>query len=130
MMSMGTGGVYMPPMMLPASSMQHINARQLGGYSPMAMGMQMGLGCTTATQFPSKTSLRPGIMQARFNMLGLPRQVFLMSRSPFASLAATFPPQSVPTSSVSQALAAVPPSTSKGFKPNSLTKKKKCVMKR
>ncbi|KAK8269275.1 hypothetical protein V6Z12_D11G118700 [Gossypium hirsutum] len=119
MMSMGTAGVYMPPMMLPASSMQHINARQLGGYSPMAMGMgmQMGLGCTTATQFPSVTSLMPGIMQARFNMLGLPRQVLLMSRSPFASLAATFPPQSVRTSSVSQALAAVPLTTSKDSNP-------------
>ncbi|KAA3475129.1 transcription factor PIF3 [Gossypium australe] len=119
MMSMGTAGVYMPPMMLPASSMQHINARQLGGYSAMAMGMgmQMGLGCTTATQFPSITSLMPGIMQARFNMLGLPRQVLLMSRSPFASLAATFPPQSVRTSSVSQALAAVPLSTSKDSNP-------------
>ncbi|KAB2056601.1 hypothetical protein ES319_A11G113300v1 [Gossypium barbadense] len=133
MMSMGTAGVYMPPMMLPASSMQHINARQLGGYSPMAMGMgmgmQMGLGCTTATQFPSITSLMPGIMQARFNMLGLPRQVLLMSPSPFASLAATFPPQSVRTSSVSQALAAVPLSTSKDSNPTLQLKKKKCLMK-
>ncbi|KAK8688332.1 hypothetical protein V6N13_087101 [Hibiscus sabdariffa] len=77
MMSMGSSGVYIPPMMLPAASMQHIHARvPLGGYSPMAVPMQMamGLGCTSVSQLPSISSLMPGINQARLNMLGLPGQ--------------------------------------------------------
>ncbi|KAK8711444.1 hypothetical protein V6N13_146726 [Hibiscus sabdariffa] len=86
MMSMGSSGVYMTPMMLPAASMQHIHARvPWGGYSPMAVPMQMamGLGCTSVPQLPSISSL---------NMLGLPGQVLLRSmlpspRSPFVSLA-------------------------------------------
>ncbi|KAK9035666.1 hypothetical protein V6N11_077700 [Hibiscus sabdariffa] len=81
MMSMGNSGVYMPPVMLPASSMQHMNAPPLGGYSPMAVAMQMA-------RFPSISSLIPAINQARLNMLGLPGQVLLPSQSPFMSLAA------------------------------------------
>ncbi|GMJ09261.1 hypothetical protein HRI_004595300 [Hibiscus trionum] len=97
MMSMGSSGVYMPPMMLPAPSMQHIHARvPLGGYSPMAVAMQMGLGCA---------SLMPGINLTRLNMLGLPGQVLLTSmspsHSPFVSLAARFPQIPVPTPAAS-----------------------------
>ncbi|KAK8565592.1 hypothetical protein V6N12_059150 [Hibiscus sabdariffa] len=85
MMSMGNSGVYMPPMMLPASSMQHMNAPPMGGYSTMAVAMQMA-------RFRSISSLMPAINQARLNMLGLPGQVLLPSmsplQSPFMSLAA------------------------------------------
>ncbi|XP_039025093.1 transcription factor APG-like [Hibiscus syriacus] len=101
MMSMGSSGVYMPPMMLPAPSMQHINARPLVGcYSPMAVAMQMA-------QFPSTSSLIPAINQARLNMLGLSGQVLLTSmpplRSPFVSLAAArFPQLPVQTPTVSR----------------------------
>ncbi|XWS46368.1 hypothetical protein CRYUN_Cryun14cG0059500 [Craigia yunnanensis] len=133
MMSMETG-VYMPPMMLP-STMQHINAQNLVGYSPMAVGMgirmQMGLGCSPA-QFPtslmSGTAALPGITEARLNMLGFPGQMLLMSmsRSPFVSLAGRFSSPSVQAPGVSQDAAAaqvelpgaaVPLSTSKDSNP-------------
>ncbi|KAE8697970.1 putative Tetratricopeptide repeat-like superfamily protein [Hibiscus syriacus] len=105
MMSMGSSGVYMPPMMLPSPSIQHINARPLGGcYSPMAVSMQMA-------QFPSTSSLIPAINQARLNMLGLSGQVLLPSmpplRLPFVSLtAARFPQLPVQTPTVSPASSA------------------------
>ncbi|GMI66682.1 hypothetical protein HRI_000337400 [Hibiscus trionum] len=104
MMSMGRSGVYMPPMMLPATSMQHINAPPLGGYSPLVVPMQMA-------QFTSMSSLMPAINQARLNMLGLPGQVLLTSmspsRSPFMSLAAArFPQLPIQIPAISRANAA------------------------
>ncbi|KAK8495419.1 hypothetical protein V6N12_044393 [Hibiscus sabdariffa] len=113
MMSIGNG-VYMPPMMFPLpSAIQHINAQHLGGYSPMAvgmgLGMQMGLGCSAPPQFsttlmPGAPPL-PGIPEATLNMLRS------MSPSPFVSSAGsfTFTPQLVlpPGAGVSQSAAAV-----------------------
>ncbi|MED6192665.1 ATP-dependent DNA helicase pif3 [Stylosanthes scabra] len=66
MMSMGTG-LYMHPMMLP-HGMQHMHAPHLATFSPMAYGMQMGLGMGYGMAMPDMNGV-----SSRFPMIQVPQ---------------------------------------------------------
>ncbi|RYQ89709.1 hypothetical protein Ahy_B09g096214 isoform A [Arachis hypogaea] len=66
MMSMGAG-LYMHPMMLP-HGMQHMHAPHLAPFSPMAYGMQMGLGMGYGMAMPDMNGV-----SSRFPMVQVPQ---------------------------------------------------------
>ncbi|MED6210232.1 ATP-dependent DNA helicase pif3 [Stylosanthes scabra] len=66
MMSMGAG-LYMHPMMLP-HGMQHMHAPHLAPFSPMAYGMQMGLGMGYGMAMPDMNGV-----SSQFPMIQVPQ---------------------------------------------------------